>query len=145
MTDPFDLARFVTAQDRGGTYDRVVGELRNGRKTSHWMWYVFPQIAGLGYSAMSQLYAISSLAEAQAYLRHPTLGPRLLECAEIVAATEGADAEDIFGSIDAAKLKSSMTLFERATPAETIFRQVLDRFFGGESDRETERRLAATT
>src|SRR5262249_52484952 len=96
MDDPYDLARFVAAQDAGGTYQQAVGELRRGRKTGHWMWFVFPQIAGLGYSQMSQRYAISSRQEARAYLAHPVLGPRLAECAAIVAQTEGRTAEQIF-------------------------------------------------
>ena len=134
-----DLERFVTAQNSGGTYQRAVTELRNGRKTSHWMWFIFPQIAGLGRSAMAQAYAISDLAEAQAYLAHPVLGPRLVECAEIVAGHRGLSAEHIFGGIDAIKLRSSMTLFARAKPDEAIFRQVIDQYFAG-PDPETERR-----
>ena len=137
----FDLDRFVTAQDRGGTYDRVVAELGRGSKTSHWMWFVFPQIAGLGYSAASRRYAISSLAEAQAYLAHPVLGARLRECAAIVAATTGRSAEQIFGGIDATKLHSSMTLFHRAEPAEAVFAQVLDDYFDGQPDEATVSRL----
>ena len=135
-----DLERFVTAQDSGGTYQRAVTELRKGRKTSHWMWFIFPQIAGLGRSAMAQAYAISDLTEARAYLAHPVLGPRLLECAEIVAAHRGLSAEHIFGGIDAIKLRSSMTLFARADPDQAIFRQVIDQYFEG-LDPETERRV----
>jgi uncharacterized protein (DUF1810 family) len=135
-----DLERFVTAQDGGGTYRRAVAELRNGRKTGHWMWFVFPQIAGLGRSAMAQAYAISDLAEAQAYLKHPVLGPRLVECAEIIASHRGHTAQQIFGGIDAIKLRSSMTLFARADPEQAIFSQVLDQYFDG-PDPETERRL----
>src|SRR5437870_7390477 len=123
MEDPYNLERFVAAQNDGGTYDRAVGELRRGRKTSHWMWFVFPQIAGLGQSQMSRTYAISSLDEARAYLRHPLLGPRLLECAGIVAASQTPSAEALFGSIDAVKLRSSMTLFLRADPSEPTFQQ----------------------
>ena len=111
-----DLERFVKAQDSGGTYHQAVRELRNGRKTSHWMWFIFPQIAGLGRSAMAQAFAISDLAEAQAYLRHPMLGPRLVECAGIVASHRGLTAEQIFGGIDSIKLRSSMTLFAHADP-----------------------------
>ena len=114
MGDPWRLDRYVTAQERGGTYQRAVAELRAGAKVSHWMWFVFPQIAGLGMSAMSREYAISSIAEARAYLDHPVLGPRLLECAGIVAGTEGRSAERIFGPVDAMKLRSSMTLFAAA-------------------------------
>jgi uncharacterized protein (DUF1810 family) len=135
-----DLERFVTAQDSAGTYRRAVAELRNGRKTSHWMWFVFPQIAGLGRSAMAQTYAISDLAEAQAFLAHPILGPRLVECAEIVASHRGQSAEEIFGGIDAIKLRSSMTLFAHANPDQTIFQQVIDQYYDG-SDPETERRI----
>src|SRR6266852_9247303 len=118
MEDPYNLERFVTAPNAGGTYDRALEELRRGRKTSHWMWYVFPQIAGLGQSQMSRTYAIASLAEAQAYLRHPVLGPRLIECAGIVASAQAGTAEQIFGPIDAQKLHSSMTLFLQAEPTE---------------------------
>jgi uncharacterized protein (DUF1810 family) len=135
-----NLERFVTAQDSGGTYQQAVAELRTGRKTSHWMWFVFPQIAGLGRSAMAQAYAINNLAEAQAYLAHPVLGPRLVECAELVASHRGLSAEQIFGGIDAIKLRSSMTLFARADPDEAIFRQVIDQYFEG-PDPETERRV----
>ncbi len=139
--DPYDLQRFVTAQDGGGSYDRAVAELRAGRKASHWMWYVFPQIAGLGYSPMAQAYAITSLAEAQAYLAHPVLGPRLTECARILAGLRGRTAEQIFGEVDALKLRSSMTLFARAAPGEPVFRQVLDRYYDGVPDPATEQRL----
>jgi uncharacterized protein (DUF1810 family) len=135
-----DLERFVQAQDSGGTYQRAVAELRSGRKTTHWMWFIFPQIAGLGRSATAQAYAISDLAEAQAYLAHPILGPRLIECAEIVAAQQGRSAEQIFGGIDAIKLRSSMTLFAHATPDQTIFQQVIDQYYDGQ-DPETARRL----
>ena len=131
-----DLERFVRAQDADGTYDRAVAELRNGRKVSHWMWFVFPQIAGLGYSAMAQAYAIADLAEARAYLAHPVLGPRLRECAGVVADQAGRSrAEAIFGGVDAMKLRSSMTLFARADPEEPIFTEVLDAFFDGPTRR----------
>jgi uncharacterized protein (DUF1810 family) len=139
MADPFE--RFVVAQDAGGTYDQAVAELRHGQKTSHWMWFVFPQIAGLGKSATSRTFAITSLAEAKAYLRHPVLGRRLVECAGIVAGTRGRTAEQIFGGIDARKLHSSMTLFSRAEPAEQVFGQVLDQYFDGVPDPATEQRL----
>ena len=135
-----DLERFVKAQDSGGTYHQAVRELRNGRKTSHWMWFIFPQIAGLGRSAMAQAFAISDLAEAQAYLRHPMLGPRLVECAGIVAAHRGLTAEQIFGGIDSIKLRSSMTLFAHADPEQPVFRQVIDQYYDG-PDPETEYRL----
>ena len=129
MTD--DLVRFTAAQDSGGTYRRALAELRAGRKVSHWMWFVFPQIAGLGRSAMAQAYAISSLDEARAYLADPVLGPRLLECAEAVLEHPDRSAEQIMGGIDALKLRSSMTLFGAADPAQPVFRQVLDAFFDG--------------
>jgi uncharacterized protein (DUF1810 family) len=139
--DPYDLERFVAAQDAGGTYDRAAAELRAGRKASHWMWFVFPQIAGLGYSTASRTYAISSLDEARAYLAHPVLGPRLIECAAILARVPGRTAEQIFGEVDALKLCSSMTLFLRAAPGEPVFRQVLDQYFGGVPDPATEQRI----
>ena len=135
-----DLEHFVRAQDSGGTYQRAVAELRNGRKTSHWMWFIFPQIAGLGRSAMARAYAISDLSEAQAYLAHPVLGPRLIECAEIVVSHQGLSAQQIFGGIDAIKLRSSMTLFARADPDQAIFQQVIEQYFDG-PDAETERRI----
>ena len=135
----YDLERFITAQE--GMYPGVVSELRAGRKTGHWMWFVFPQVAGLGMSEMSRRYAIGSLSEAVAYLEHPVLGPRLRECAGIVLGTHGRSAEDIFGGIDATQLRSSMTLFHRAAPDEAVFREVLDRFFGGVADPATDERL----
>jgi uncharacterized protein (DUF1810 family) len=141
MDDPYDLERFVAAQDSGDTYDRAIEELRRGHKTSHWMWFVFPQIAGLGTSAMSRRFAISSLMEAQAYLRHAILGQRLVECARIVAEGQGESAEQIFGSIDAQKLHSSMTLFRRAAPDQPLFGQVLDRYFDRLPDLATEQRV----
>ena len=136
--DRYDLERFVAAQDAGQTYQQAVTELRQGRKTSHWMWFVFPQIAGLGSSPASRKYAISSLAEARAYLAHPVLGPRLEECAVIVCGIQGRSAEQILGGIDAVKLRSSATLFARADPATQVFRRVLDQYFGGEADPATE-------
>jgi uncharacterized protein (DUF1810 family) len=134
-----DLDRFVTAQE--GVYEGVLEELRRGRKTGHWMWFVFPQIAGLGHSAMSQHYAIGSLDEARAYLAHPVLGPRLRECARIVAETTDRTALEILGSIDAMKLRSSVTLFHRAAPDEPVFAEVLDRFYDGRPDEATDARL----
>ena len=139
--DPFDLERFVAAQDAGGTYDRATAELRGGRKTSHWMWFVFPQIAGLGYSPTSRTYAIRSLAEARAYLAHPVLGARLMECAGILGNLQDRTAEQIFGEVDAQKLHSSATLFMHAAPGEPAFRRVLDRYFGGVPDSATEERI----
>src|SRR5580692_7073508 len=141
MDDPYDLQRFVTAQDAGGSYDQAAAELRRGRKTSHWMWYVFPQIAGLGHSPVARMYAISGLAEAEAYLAHPVLGPRLAECAAIVGGLSGRTAEQIFGGIDALKLRSSLTLFLLAAPDHPVLRQALDQYFGGKPDPATEQRL----
>ena len=141
MDDPYNLERFVTAQDAGGMYRRVVDELRRGRKTSHWMWFVFPQVAGLGQSHMSRTYAISSLDEARAYLQHPVLGPRLRECTAIIAGSPAATTEAIFGGIDTQKLRSCMTLFLRANPTEPLFQQVLDRYFQGLADLATDQRL----
>lgn len=143
MNDPFGLERFIAAQDRGRTYEAAVGELRAGRKRSHWMWFVFPQIAGLGQSPTSRRYAISSLAEARAYLAHPILGPRLIESARIVHKLEGRSASDIFGGIDAVKLRSSMTLFARADPENPAFGEVLEKYFGGVPDEATDRLLDA--
>ena len=139
--DPHDLARFTQAQDEGRTYERVVAELRAGRKTSHWMWFVFPQIAGLGRSATARHFAIASLEEAQAYARHPVLGPRLTECTRLVAERTDRTAEEIFGAIDAMKLRSSMTLFARAAPDDELFVAVLERCFGNVPDPSTEARL----
>ena len=139
--DPHGLERFASAQDAGDTYGHAVAELRRGRKTSHWMWFVFPQIEGLGHSAMAQRYAIASLDEARAFLRHPVLGARLRECVTIVNALPPASAEDIFGGIDAQKLRSSLTLFMRAAPDEPAFARALDRYFGGMPDDATDQRL----
>jgi uncharacterized protein (DUF1810 family) len=135
-----DLQRFVQAQDEHDTYGQAVAELRRGRKYSHWMWFVFPQIAGLGRSPMAQAYAIADLDEARAYLAHPVLGPRLVECAQLVAAHQGVTAEQIFGGIDAMKLRSAMTLFARADPDQPVFAEVLGKYFDG-PDPETEKRL----
>jgi uncharacterized protein (DUF1810 family) len=134
-----DLERFVTAQE--GVFAGVLDDLRRGRKTGHWIWFIFPQIAGLGTSPTSQHYAIASLDEARAYLAHPVLGARLRECAGIVLATEGRTATEIFGALDAMKVRSSMTLFHRAAPDEPVFDQVLDRFYGGVPDEATDARL----
>jgi uncharacterized protein (DUF1810 family) len=141
MDDPYHVERFVQAQDSGGTYRQAVAELRNGRKVSHWLWFIFPQVAGLGFSAMSQRYAISGLAEARAYLDHPVLGPRLAECARILADTDGSTADDILGPVDAMKLRSSMTLFAAAAPAEPVFGEVLAKYFGDAPDEATLGRL----
>ena len=139
--DPYDLERFVSAQEAGGTYDRAVAELRRGRKASHWMWFVFPQVAGLGRSAVSRQFAISGLAEARAYLAHAVLGPRLIECAGLVTAIGGATAAQVFGPVDAQKLRSCATLFARADPGEQAFGRVLDQYFGGVPDAATDERL----
>jgi len=141
VADSYDLERFVAAQNASGTYHQAVEELRRGRKASHWMGFIFPQIAGLGQSAMSRRYAISSLDEATAYLDHPVLGPRLRECAGLVIQAQAQSAEQIFGGIDAQKLRSSMTLFLRAAPDDDLFQQVLDRYFDGRADEATDRLL----
>lgn len=135
------LERFVTAQDEGGTYDRALAELRAGRKRSHWVWFVFPQVAGLGRSPTAQHYALTGLPEAQEYLAHPVLGPRLREAAEAVAALPDDDAEAVLGPVDAVKLRSSMTLFAAAAPDEAVYRRVLDRWYGGQDDPATLSRL----
>ena len=140
-SDGFDLQRFLTAQARGDIYDRALDELRRGRKQSHWMWYVFPQIAGLGESTMAQRYAISSLAEAQAYVAHDVLGPRLVECARVLVDLAGRDPVQVVGAVDSLKLRSSMTLFERADPREPVFGEVLEQYFGGRRDPATIDRL----
>jgi len=140
--DPFNLRRFVDAQEDAAIYARALAELRAGRKQSHWIWFVFPQVAGLGASPMSRAYAIRSLAEARAYLDHPLLGPRLRESTEaLLAAAPGAPAAAILGGIDAIKVRSSMTLFARAAPEERIFEDVLARFYDGRADPETDRRI----
>jgi uncharacterized protein (DUF1810 family) len=141
MDDAYDLERFVAAQDAGGTYEHAVAELRRGRKTSHWMWFIFPPIAGLGYSPTAQAYAIGSLDEARAYPAQPVLGPRLIECAAIVAQTQDRTAEQIFGGIDALKLRSCATLFHRADPDQPVFADVLARFFDGQPDPATDQRI----
>lgn len=139
LADPFDLARFTDAQDP--VYSSVVSELGSGRKRTHWMWYVFPQVEGLGLSDTSKRYAIRSLEEAQRYLEHPVLGARLRECAEAVLAVEGRWASEIFGSPDDVKLQSSMTLFALVAGRDSLFARVLDKYFSGKQDGETLRRL----
>jgi uncharacterized protein (DUF1810 family) len=131
----FDLQRFVHAQARD--YDTAVGELKAGRKRSHWIWYVFPQIRGLGMSAMSQKYSISGLDEARAYSEHPVLGPRLRECTQVVLDIHGRTAEQIFPDPDDLKFRSCMTLFERAAADPSVFRAALAKYFGGEPDYAT--------
>jgi uncharacterized protein (DUF1810 family) len=141
VNDPYDLDRFVLAQDAHGTYLAAVAELRSGRKRGHWMWFVFPQVAGLGRSAMSQRYAIASIGEARAYLAHPVLGPRLGECARVLQELYPTSAEAVFGGVDAMKLRSSMTLFARADPANPLWLQILEIYFAGAADEATERLL----
>jgi uncharacterized protein (DUF1810 family) len=138
--DPWDLARFL--REQVGMHDAAVRELRAGRKTGHWIWYEFPQLAGLGRSPMSIRYAISGLDEARAYLSHPVLGPRLVECSEALLVHRDRDAVDILGSIDAVKVRSSMTLFHRADPEAPAFSRVLDVFYGGVPDPRTDELLA---
>jgi uncharacterized protein (DUF1810 family) len=140
MPDPFDLQRFVDAQR--ADYDRALREIRNGRKQSHWMWYVFPQFAGLGMSPTSQRYAIGSLAEASAYLAHPVLGPRLLECADAVLALRDRSALEVFGAPDDMKLRSSATLFAAVSPAGSAFHRILEQYFGGDLDDRTRALIA---
>jgi uncharacterized protein (DUF1810 family) len=137
--DPYDLKRFTEAQDR--VYDEVRAELKSGRKRTHWMWFIFPQIAGLGHSAMAQRYAISSAREAVAYLNHPILGPRLRECTRLVTLVAGRSAREILGQPDDMKFHSCLTLFAHAAPDDRIFRDALEKYFGGEFDRLTVERL----
>lgn len=139
MTTDFDLERFVDAQDP--VYATVLDELRSGRKRTHWMWFIFPQVAGLGRSAMAQKYAICSTDEAAAYLAHPVLGPRLRECAGLVAAIDDKAIEEIFGPPDDLKFHSSMTLFSDVAPDEAVFQQCLDKYFDGKPDHATMERL----
>ncbi len=134
----FDLERFEEAQAE--VYGRALAELRSGRKASHWMWFVFPQIEGLGQSWMSKKYAISGLPEARAYLAQPVLGPRLVECCEAVLGVEGRSASEIFGFPDDAKLRSSMTLFDAVEPG-AVFAKVLEKYYGGGRDPETSSRM----
>jgi uncharacterized protein (DUF1810 family) len=137
--DRYDLARFVRAQERD--YGQALSEIRSGRKRSHWMWYVFPQFDGLGFSSTSRRYAIRSAAEAEAYLRHPVLGPRLVEIAEATAGIEGRSAFEVFGSPDDMKLRSCATLFAKVSPPGSVFERLLARYFGSEPDAETLRLL----
>jgi len=142
MRDQYGLERFVRAQD--GVYEQACAELRSGRKRTHWMWFIFPQIKGLGSSEMAVRFAISSIEEAKAYLEHPVLGDRLRECARIVVAVEGRTAEEIFGYPDDLKFRSSMTLFAKAaeiSEEDLVFSQALDKYFGGKEDAGTVERL----
>ncbi len=141
VDDDFSLQRFVEAQDAGGTYDAALRELGAGRKTSHWMWFVFPQLTGLGRSSTARHYAITGADEARAYLAHPVLGPRLRECAGALTSLATSDPVEVLGGVDAQKLRSSMTLFARAAPDEPVFREVLDQYFAGREDDATISRL----
>lgn len=140
MADPYNLQRFVDAQK--SVHERVVSELKGGRKRSHWIWFIFPQIQGLGYSLASRTYAISCVEEAQAYLAHPSLGPRLRECTGLVNAVQGNSINEILGSPDDMKFSSSMTLFAHATTDNKEFRDALEKYFRGEEDRLTLEKLA---
>jgi uncharacterized protein (DUF1810 family) len=133
--DRFNLDRFLSAQET--SYGRVLTELTRGRKTSHWMWFIFPQVAGLGSSELSRRYAIGSIDEAHAYLAHPLLGARYRECVAALQDLVGTTAEAVFGSIDAAKLQSSLTLFAEAAPGDPLFEAALQRWFGGDKDKRT--------
>lgn len=137
--DPYNLKRFIDAQDY--VYEDVCSELRSGYKIGHWMWFIFPQIKGLGNSSTSKEFAISSREEAQAYLKHPILGPRLRECTRLVTLVEGRSANEIFGCIDSLKFRSSMTLFVHATADNAVFNDALREYFGGQPDRLTLDRL----
>jgi uncharacterized protein (DUF1810 family) len=138
-SDPYNLTRFVRAQE--GVYEQALAEIKGGRKHSHWMWFIFPQIDGLGFSTTSRLYAIKSRAEAKAYLDHPVLGPRLVECAEAALAVEGRTASQIFGSPDDMKLRSCATLFAHVSPQGSVFERLIRNFFEGRRDGKTLSRL----
>jgi uncharacterized protein (DUF1810 family) len=139
VQDRFELTRFLEAQD--SDYQAILAELTRGRKRGHWMWYVFPQLRGLGSSTMSDFYGISSLEEARAYWSHPVLGARLEECTRAVVNVKGRSAEEVFGAIDALKFRSCLTLFQRAAPEAAIFAWALQQYFGGEADQLTSRLL----
>ena len=141
MDDPFMLERFVDAQEP--VYDRVCAELQQGRKSSHWMWFIFPQIAGLGHSSLATKFAISSLEEAKAYLRHTILGPRLIHCTKLVCDTEGRTINEILGYPDDLKFRSSMTLFAHATPDNQVFEDALQKYFEGHYDPLSLERMVA--
>lgn len=140
--DLHDLNRFVQAQNRD--YERALSEVKSGRKRSHWMWYIFPQFDGLAFSSTSKHYAIKSVAEAKAYLNHPILGPRLLQCIEAALSVEGRSAHEIFGSPDDLKLRSCATLFAFVSPAGSVFEQLLDKYFQGDRDTKTLDLLSGT-
>lgn len=133
--DPYDLERFLRAQEKD--YEQALAEITNGRKLSHWMWYVFPQFAGLGTSRTSSYYSVKSLAEAEAYLAHPVLGARLVECADAALHVEGRSAVEIFGSPDSMKLRSCATLFAHVSPKGSVFHRIIDKYFDGEPDKHT--------
>jgi uncharacterized protein (DUF1810 family) len=139
--ESFDLARFVDAQDAGGAYDSALAELRAGSKRGHWIWFVFPQVEGLGRSPTSQLFGVRGLAEARAYAAHPVLGPRLVAAARALVDLPGSDPVAVLGSIDAVKVRSSMTLFAAADPDEPVYGEVLAKYYGGEQDPATLSRL----
>lgn len=141
--DPYHLDRFIQAQAHD--HERALDEIKSGKKRSHWMWYIFPQIEGLGFSSMSQRFAIKSLAEAEAYLNHPVLGPRLVQCAEAALSVDGRSALQIFGSPDDMKLRSCATLFACASPAGSVFERLIDKFFEGHRDNQTLRLLGIGT
>lgn len=143
FSDPFDLDRFVSAQQ--AIYQQALAELKNGQKRTHWMWFIFPQLDGLGHSPTTKYYAIKSLAEARHYLNHPVLGPRLLECSEAVLVIEGRSASEIFGHPDDLKLRSSMTLFAHVAERNTVFAKVLGKYYDGERDIRTQRLLGKLT
>lgn len=138
--DPFDLHRFVEAQEP--VYEQARAELREGRKQGHWMWFIFPQLRGLGHSPTAQFFAIRSRAEAEAYLQHPVLGARLRECTTLVNAVRGRGVSEIFGFPDDLKFRSSMTLFAEVAPDDAVFRQALEKYFEGEPDERTMELLA---
>jgi uncharacterized protein (DUF1810 family) len=140
-SDPYDLQRFLEAQEYD--YRQALAEIRSGRKRSHWMWYIFPQYAGLGFSSTSRRYAVKSVAEAEAYLRHPVLGPRLVECAEAALGVEGRSATEVFGAPDDIKLRSCATLFAAVSPPGSVFERVLDKYFQGAWDERTLRLMQA--
>ena len=141
--DPYLLSRFVLAQE--DDFEQALSEIRGGKKRTHWMWYIFPQIDGLGFSSTARYYAIQNIEEAKAYLDHPILGPRLLECAEAAAGVEGRSATEIFGSPDDLKLRSCATLFACVSPPSSVFERLLEKFYGGERDQKTLQLLGINT
>ncbi len=140
-TDPLNLQRFVAAQDTDRTFEHALAEITRGAKTSHWMWFIFPQLAGLGKGAIAKTYSIGGRAEAAAYLAHPVLGPRLVQCAEAALGVTARSAESIFGTTDALKLRSSATLFASCSPEGSVFHRILARYYGDEPDAWTVRLL----